>query len=333
MFKKVIISNVALLFCVLVLAGCGQVSAPHLKPLPAEVRALLAKKQMRQDSPIFLRIFKQESELEVWKVKADGRYHHFKTYPICNWSGKIGPKQRQGDKQSPEGFYRVSQLGMNPNSKYHLSFNLGYPNAYDRSRGRTGKHLMVHGDCKSVGCYAMTDALVEEIYLLARESFRGGQEDFSVHAFPFRMTNANLKKHRRSKWYPFWKDLKQGYDHFEAQRTEPKVNVCSKRYLINASFIGGNGRIDPKRPCPSYQKFVPGLDLKGSRFVVAKAATRSIATPARAKVQTVNRAAYTSADETSSAMFGQSMGYGFSMVPKTKMEQIVTGSMSLSASQ
>lgn len=236
------------------LAGCGQELPPHLRPLSPEAKALLAEKGMREDAPIFVRIFKEESELEVWKQTADGRYGHFKTYPICNWSGKLGPKYRQGDKQAPEGFYRVSKRLMNPNSQYHLSFNLGYPNKFDRAHGRTGDYLMVHGDCKSAGCYAMTDALIEEIYALAREAFRGGQKEFSVQALPFRMTPENMRRHARHKAYPFWKTLKVGYDHFEYTRQEPKVDVCEKRYVVNVAFLEEEARVDPEGACPIYQE-------------------------------------------------------------------------------
>ena len=159
---------------------------------------LLGKKGMDPQAPIFVRIFKEESELEIWKLRDDGRFYHFKTYPICNWSGELGPKIKQGDRQAPEGFYTVSREQMNPNSKYHLAFNLGYPNAYDQRARRTGEFLMIHGKCKSAGCYAMTDALIEEIYALARESFLGGNDSFEVHAFPFRMTEANMARYARS---------------------------------------------------------------------------------------------------------------------------------------
>ncbi|MGI9406816.1 MAG: L,D-transpeptidase family protein, partial [Hyphomicrobiaceae bacterium] len=157
-------------FAAVIVAGCGQGIPPHLKPLPKEAMHLLGKKGMSQKDPIFIRIFKEESELEVWKQRADGRFHHFKTYPICNWSGALGPKLRQGDKQSPEGFYTVANGQLNPKSQFHLAFNLGFPNAYDKAHGRTGDYLMVHGDCRSAGCYAMTDALVEELYALVRDS-------------------------------------------------------------------------------------------------------------------------------------------------------------------
>ncbi len=236
------------------LAGCSQVVPPHMLPLPPAAKALLAQKGMREDAPMFVRIFKEESELEVWKAKADGRFHHFKTYPICTWSGKLGPKFKQGDKQTPEGFYKVSARMMNPNSSYHLSFNIGYPNAYDRSLNRTGDFIMVHGDCKSAGCYAMTDALIEEIYALARESFAGGQEAFDLQAFPFRMTQANMKRHSRNRSYGFWrKNLYQGYRDFEVSQLPPKVDVCERRYLVNVSFANG-APSDPAAACPAYER-------------------------------------------------------------------------------
>ncbi|NJM35359.1 MAG: hypothetical protein HC850_12365 [Rhodomicrobium sp.] len=236
--------------------GIGNV-APALKQIPAETQVLLAKSGMTQEAPILVRIFKEESQLEIWKQKADGRFYHFKTYPICTWSGELGPKLNEGDKQAPEGFYTVTPGQMNPNSQFHLAFNLGYPNSYDKVNGRTGAALMVHGDCRSAGCYAMTDALIEEIYALAREAFRGGQTKFHVHAFPFRMTEENMKRHRNSKWYSFWKTLKAGYDDFELTRLPPKVTVCSRQYLVNADFFGHIAEPDPASTCPAYRR-VPG---------------------------------------------------------------------------
>ena len=244
------------------LAGCSQFVDSSISPakrqLSAETRALLFQKGMREESPIFIRIFKQESELEVWKARDDGRFYHFKTYPICRWSGKLGPKLKQGDKQAPEGFYQVAAHQLNPASRYHLSFNLGYPNAFDKSHNRTGDYLMVHGDCKSAGCYAMTNALMEEIYALVRESLDGGQKRFHVHAFPFRMTAENMKKYRRHRWARFWRNLKQGYDQFEKTRLPPKISVCERRYLINAIFLDGDRKPDPRGSCPPYQQMTPG---------------------------------------------------------------------------
>jgi murein L,D-transpeptidase YafK len=226
---------------------------PSEQPLTAETVSLLGKKGMNTAAPIFVRIFKEESELEVWKMRDDGRFYHFKTYPICNWSGELGPKQVQGDKQAPEGFYTISQTQMNPNSKYYLAFNIGYPNAYDRSLGRTGESLMVHGKCKSAGCYAMTDALAEEIYGLARDALRSGQTSFQVHAFPFRMTQEKLDRFKSHKWYAFWKTLKQGYDSFEINRIPPAIAVCEKRYVVNAVAMTDQP-IDPAGRCPRFEK-------------------------------------------------------------------------------
>jgi murein L,D-transpeptidase YafK len=237
-----------------VLQACS--NAPQIppaeRPLPKETMSLLGKKGMDAESPLFVRIFKEESELEVWKARDDGRFYHFKTYPICNWSGELGPKLQQGDKQAPEGFYTVATGQMNPNSGFHLAFNLGYPNAYDKAHRRTGEFLMVHGKCKSAGCYAMTDALMEEIYALARESFKGGQGTFPVHAFPFRMTEANMARHRTHKWHAFWQTLKEGYDHFEQARVPPTVAVCARKYVINVKLP--SSPLNPEGACPIFEK-------------------------------------------------------------------------------
>ena len=248
-----LVTGTVLVGAAIALAGCAKVDIvpPHLSPLSKETRMLLGKKQMTTAAPIFIRIFKAESELEVWKQRPDGRFHHFKTYPICHWSGDLGPKLKQGDKQAPEGFYKVNRHQMNPNSKFHLSFDLGYPNAYDRSRNRTGNFLMVHGKCRSAGCYAMTDALMEEIYALAREAFAGGQKAFHVHAFPFRMTPENMERVLRYPNYRFWQTLKVGYDYFETTRQVPNVEICQRRYHVNVIWKGR--RLDPKGACPRFR--------------------------------------------------------------------------------
>lgn len=252
----------------LLLAGCG--SVPELtaaeQPLPKETVELVAKKGLSLGRPIFVRIFKEESELEIWKARDDGRYYHLKTYPICTWSGVIGPKIVKGDKQAPEGFYSVKPQQMKPDSSYHVAFNLGFPNAYDRAHDRTGEYLMIHGKCSSSGCYAMTDAIVEEIYAIARESFRGGQERFDVHAFPFRLTNENLERHKKHKWHSFWARLKQGYDYFEKYRVPPGIAVCERQYQIGVTVPAGR-KIDPEGPCPRFERpaiepFVPKADAQ-----------------------------------------------------------------------
>jgi len=227
-----------------------------MAPLSPKMIAEIQAKNMDQNSPILVRVFKEEAELEVWKQSRDGQYALLKTYPICRWSGDLGPKKKEGDRQAPEGFYTITPGQMNPNSNYYLAFNTGYPNAYDRAWGHTGSELMVHGDCSSRGCYAMTDEQIQEIYALARDSFFGGQKDFQFEAFPFRMTALNMAKHRNNPNFAFWKMLKQGYDDFEATRQEPKVAVCEKRYVFDAaSPAGAKGplRFDPRGKCPAYQ--------------------------------------------------------------------------------
>lgn len=181
---------------------------------------------------IFVRIFKKESLLEVW-IKPKHEYVLFKRYPICKYSGYLGPKLKQGDKQSPEGFYKVTKRLLNPNSKYHLAFNLGYPNAYDKSHKRTGSYLMVHGECVSIGCYAMTNEKIEEIYKLVDYALRKGQKYVPVHAYPFFMNSENMAEYQDSKWYDFWTELKEGYDYFEAEKLPPTIKVKNKHYTIH----------------------------------------------------------------------------------------------------
>lgn len=234
------------------LGGCDTDSvAPTLRslqPLSPQMIAEIERKNMGKESPILVRIFKEESELELWKEDKSGRMALLKTYPICRWSGDLGPKVKQGDRQAPEGFYTITPSLMNPNSSYYLSINMGFPNTYDRANNRTGSFLMIHGDCSSAGCYAMTDEQIAEIYALARESFFGGQGSFQIQAFPFRMTVQNMARHRNSPHMPFWRMLKVGYDHFEVTRQEPKVDVCERRYVFNTE---STGRYSSTGACPA----------------------------------------------------------------------------------
>ena len=183
-------------------------------------------------APVFLRIFQREFELELWLKRGD-RFELFATYPICRWSGDLGPKLREGDRQAPEGFYTVDARALNPNSRWHRSFNLGYPNALDRSYDRTGSFLMVHGGCGSVGCYAMTDPVIDEIWRLVTAALKKGQPRFHVHIFPFRMTEARLAERSGEPWTAFWRDLKAGHDAFEATRLPPRIAVCDGRYVVS----------------------------------------------------------------------------------------------------
>jgi murein L,D-transpeptidase YafK len=257
---RVLITSAALAGGVL-LAGCNSdeislaTNAKANQPVPPKLVAEMTEKDMDLQSPILVRLFKQEAELEVWKQDRAGRFALLKTYPICRWSGDLGPKVREGDRQAPEGFYSISPAQMNPQSAYYLSFNTGYPNAFDRALGRSGSQLMVHGDCSSRGCYAMTDEQIAEIYSLGRESFFGGQRAFQLQAYPFRMTPVNMAKHRNNPNMPFWKMIKQGYDHFEVTRQEPKVDFCEKKYVFDA-VKPTDAKKDPvfeaSAKCPAY---------------------------------------------------------------------------------
>jgi len=258
---RTLLASAAIAFAV-GLGGCQtdgtfpEVSSRAMKPLSPDMLAKLEQKNMPVDSPILVRVFKEEAELEVWKADTTGQFSLLKTYPICRWSGELGPKVKEGDRQAPEGFYAITPGQMNPNSNYYLAFNLGFPNAYDRANDRHGAFLMVHGDCSSSGCYAMTDEQMSEIYALGREAFFGGQKSFQVQAYPFRMTPLNMAKHRNNPNMAFWRMLKDGNDHFEVSRLEPKIDVCEKRYVFDAVAPGNPSatlRFDPRGRCPAFE--------------------------------------------------------------------------------
>jgi murein L,D-transpeptidase YafK len=229
-------------------AGAPAETSAADKPLPATVEAALILKEIAPEAPIYIRVFKEESELEIWKARPNGRYALVKTFPVCNWGGTLGPKQALGDKMSPEGFYAVTPGALKPDSKYHLAFNIGYPNALDRALGRTGDFIMVHGNCVSVGCFAMSDALIEEIYAFVRDALAAGEPSVPVHVFPFRMTAANMKRHADNVARDTWGPLKEAYDDFAESREPPRIGMCDKRYVVNPITPVG---ADPNAPCPA----------------------------------------------------------------------------------
>jgi len=198
-----------------------------------KLKQRLSNANLQLGSETFTRIFKQEAELEVW-LREETKFKLLHTYPICKHSGFLGPKLKEGDKQAPEGFYSVTKKQLNPGSRHYRAFNLGFPNEYDRAHGRTGSALMVHGGCTSVGCYAMTDLGVAEIYRTVEAALNNGQKRVPVHVFPFKMNSTNMSKAPVGKWNPFWLNLKQGHDLFEANLVPPKVSVCGKQYAFQS---------------------------------------------------------------------------------------------------
>lgn len=219
-------------------------------PIPAKTLALMQEKGTAQNSPVLIRTYKKEAELEIWKMAADGHYVHLKTFPMCRWSGQLGPKVKEGDRQVPEGFYSITPGQMNPNSAYYLSFNVGYPNALDRALGHSGGSIMVHGVCSSAGCFSMTDQQIAEIYAIAREGFNGGQRAIQMQSYPFHMTAENMTKYRADQNIAFWKQLKEGADNFEVSKQEVSVGVCGKHYVFNESPTTAGTKLDAEAACP-----------------------------------------------------------------------------------
>lgn len=225
----------------------GAQGGPDRGPLPGPERARdaaarvkpaleneLEAKNLRFGDPVFLRAFKEERELELWVLRRDtGKFEHFRTWPVAASSGNPGPKLAEGDGQVPEGFYFAGPKAMKPDSRYHLAFNVGYPNAYDQYHRRTGSFIMIHGGNASIGCLAMTDAGIEEIYTLCDAALRSGQPFFRVHIFPFRMSEARMADATGHEWEDFWHNLREGYEHFERDGIPPEVTVENGRYRFS----------------------------------------------------------------------------------------------------
>lgn len=237
----------AFYFCLLMTlsifsSACGQETSKRseqaIKKQTPNITTALAERGDELGSPVFIRIVKtvdgslKDGYLELFIRGSGGKFSLYKKWPICTYSGDLGPKLKEGDGQSPEGFYFVPPGRMNPSSNYHLSFNLGYPNGFDRAHGRTGSYLMVHGNCVSIGCYAMTDDVIEEIYTLMSAAFKEGQPYVRVHVFPFTMTDENIGKYADNPNVEFWKNLKQGWDWFEKYNQPPNVEISQKRYIF-----------------------------------------------------------------------------------------------------
>lgn len=221
------------LCCLLLVTACStspRKQSTYMTDAPLSVR--LTKIQAKQGDPMFIRIFKEERMMEIWYAPKNGKYRKFTNYPVCHYSGPLGPKKQRGDKVSPEGFYNATRRGLNPYSRYYRSFDLGFPNQYDRLKGYTGDYLMVHGDCVSAGCYAMTDQQMDEIYKLVESSLKTGQQTVPIHVFPFRMSKERLNREKNSPNYSFWLELKDGYDYFEKYKRVPNISVQQGKYVI-----------------------------------------------------------------------------------------------------
>lgn len=217
---------------------------PRAAAAAARVRPVLERdlweKDMRLGEPVFLRAFKEERVLEVFvKRKGAEKYELFRSYHVAGTSGSPGPKLAEGDGQVPEGFYYTGLKSLNPDSMYHLSFNIGYPNAYDRFHRRTGSHIMIHGSNISIGCLAMTDEKIEEIYTMVDAALRNGQPFVRVHVFPFRMTEERMVRAAEDPNKPFWDNLREGHDLFERTGLPPETGVEDGRYSFKAGPSGG----------------------------------------------------------------------------------------------
>jgi murein L,D-transpeptidase YafK len=235
-------------------SGSEMLSAdlPSSADLSSDRDRRLADKGLVAGNPILIRIFKAEFEFELWMRKGD-RFELFATYPICYWSGTLGPKLHEGDKQAPEGFYAVGLNQIHRRGRWPRSLNIGYPNALDRAYARTGSLILVHGGCTSTGCFAMTNRVMAEIYGLAEQALQHGQDRIPIHVFPFRMTEPNLSARAaaHAEWRAFWLNLKLGYDLFERTRLPPKVGICNKQYAVAAGDLTGGAGLptDLAFPC------------------------------------------------------------------------------------
>ncbi len=224
------------LISLLFLTGCSSLSVDPRRGFAPQNPAIIAASQSvgaNANSQVLIRIFKESRELELWRKNSSGTYAFVKTYNICNFSGNLGPKIKEGDFQAPEGFYTVKPHYLNYYSSQFLSFNTGYPNEFDRSHGRTGSFLMIHGGCSSSGCYAIEDAPAQELFTVVRDAFKAGQKEIQLHIYPFKLSNINLYNYKTNKNLDFWLQLRSGYDIFNKDKKDLSIKVVNKRYVIN----------------------------------------------------------------------------------------------------
>ncbi|MCF6281393.1 MAG: murein L,D-transpeptidase [Candidatus Polarisedimenticolaceae bacterium] len=239
--------STASLILLLLTALCSGATFASSNHIEDSTPALLpsSSNQNQTVAPIYIRLFKEERTLEIWQENSPGHYTLRNTFPICHYSGLTGPKLFEGDRQSPEGFYSLTADRMNPNSRFHLALDIGFPNEYDRAHGRTGSALMIHGDCVSKGCYAMTDRYIEDIYTVVGQAFAAGQHEIPIHIFPFRMNGLNMDYYRQSPWIGFWQQMRKGYQLFERNSYPPHIEVVDGRYIISSGMTKQLTNISP----------------------------------------------------------------------------------------
>ena len=194
----------------------------------------------KSDFYLFLRAFKQEKQLEVWvSSSANGPFSLLETYDVCAASGNLGPKIKQGDQQVPEGVYYIDRF--NPQSSFHLSLGLNYPNSIDRKRSGSqnpGGDIFIHGACVSIGCLAITDTYINELYVLAALAKSGNPQNIPVHIFPFRMNDQAMqlvdRMQANNQWKLFWENLAIVYQHFELSKNPGKWKGDAKgKYFLS----------------------------------------------------------------------------------------------------
>ncbi|CAI0873673.1 peptidoglycan meso-diaminopimelic acid protein amidase [Serratia ficaria] len=250
-------SKIALLFAMLV-------SMPMITACSAseQVPETPVVKQQLLGSPVYIQIFKEERRLELY-AKMGNEFRLVNAFPICNFSGGLGPKRREGDFKSPEGFYSVDARHLKPDSKYYRAINIGFPNDYDRSQGYSGAYLMIHGECKSIGCYAMTNTYMDEIYRYVEAAFAYGQSRVDISIYPFRMTEQNLKRHGSSSYIAFWRQLKPGYDYFAKNHQPPMVGVANGQYVLGQPLMssGQMTQYASASPTPNTNPFAQNKPL------------------------------------------------------------------------
>lgn len=251
-------SKIALLFAMLV-------SMPMITACSAseQVPETPVVKQQLLGSPVYIQIFKEERKLELY-ARMGNEFRLVNTFPICNFSGGLGPKRREGDFKSPEGFYSVDARHLKPDSKYYRAINIGFPNDYDKSQGYSGAYLMIHGECKSIGCYAMTNTYMDEIYRYVEAAFAYGQSRVDISIYPFRMTEQNLKRHASSSYIAFWRQLKPGYDYFAKNRQPPTMGVVNGQYVLGQPLMSSGGMMTQyasASPTPNTNPFAQNKPL------------------------------------------------------------------------